>query len=685
VRWHLTARPWQPLGITRSAYLDRVEKMATFWSQHLGANGAPVSPFNDAAKGYNPNPTFQYPDAVSTLVAAGRTTLATTGVKAEDYATTQYYNDTGGSKDNENFWLYPLVDAIGRFASSVTSSVLGTWQSRMSKMYGARAANNHQTYDMKGLWKQWLAGLISHATATNAISNDWTQTQQARWHAGWDSLYHDTSSNPDTLAVENVGRVNTLLLGTEGYDGPNASAMSSVAQKGTQTSLLLQNPAGEAPTGGRTDDHVWVDAGSQLAFELMAQHTADPWLAGQYQHAAELSFREQGLWDRGDGSFQVTKNWFDPTARVGYQTASNFGFYNGNQMMHTADAYNVRVKDVPENPAPAEIGGYAFALNDGFNQGFADAGGTMVQVALQGSTYTTLGDNWNALGIRRISRANWDLRLGPSDDHYDLTAGDGASFGPTWLESGKWVKLVQKAGKYAGTFKTLLATPALTYAQVVWAPTSGNSGPTFTQKLTITPDGVLSKTTSSAPAGSWGMTYPIMKDDGLHPTTQSISSTERLAQVSFTPGGDEQNYMLLNHNGDSLTPGNAIRSTYGNITPVQATTTDGENDTFVYPRNGTDPSAPTVRDSFAVTGDGYDSSIGAVHGTLYVGRTSAGGYGDRIDVNGDGQPDVTLSAKCDFTIQLSGGVITAIETDAPVTATVNGTAYSLAAYTPQTF
>ena len=43
-----------------------------------------------------------------------------------------------------------------------------------------------------------------------------------------------------------------------------------------------------------------------------------------------------------------------------------------------------------------------------------------------------------------------------------------------------------------------------------------------------------------------------------------------------------------------------------------------------------------MRDSFQLTNDGYTSSIGSVAGTLYIGRTSAGGYSDSIDLNGDG-------------------------------------------------
>jgi hypothetical protein len=65
-----------------------------------------------------------------------------------------------------------------------------------------------------------------------------------------------------------------------------------------------------------------------------------------------------------------------------------------------------------------------------------------------------------------------------------------------------------------------------------------------------------------------------------------------------------------------------------------------------------------------------------------MGRTSAGGLGDQIDLNGDGIPDVTFSAPCGFILQLQNGIVTKVETDREVTATIGGQMYGLLAYTP---
>ena len=89
------------------------------------------------------------------------------------------------------------------------------------------------------------------------------------------------------------------------------------------------------------------------------------------------------------------------------------------------------------------------------------------------------GNLWNVLGIVRITRPDWDTKLGPSDGKQDPITGKAVSFAPTWVESGNWVNLGTKAGTYTGTFTTAFASPVLTIARITWAPVRGQTGPTF--------------------------------------------------------------------------------------------------------------------------------------------------------------------------------------------------------------
>jgi hypothetical protein len=695
--WHLTARPWTPVNVSPSDLLDRIENECRFWVQHQASSGAILDPYDNNAEVEYTTP--YYTMAVATLLNAGRITtsdpLYASAISAMNHSIADIE-----SSGRSNFFLPAITDALPLFKSMVSASQYNTWNSELSSVFADDAGtntNNWETYYMKGVWQQAKLGEISTATATSTIESYWTTTQKSRINSSRWNLYHDNSSTPDSLAVEAVGRGNLLALVAEGYNGASAATIKADVLQGSLTALLMQDPSGQGPTGGRTDDHVWGDAGNQdneQTLALLAQQSGNTWLAGQYQNAALLSFQSASRWARTDstygGSFYVTKNQFNPSLRAGYQTASQYSNYNAALMMDTAEAYNTMASAAPitQNPAPTLIGGYAFATdasssspNTGFSAAFANAGGMSMELNLRGDTIDPVGNYWNALGVVRFGRPNWDTRLGPSDGQYSTTTPNvGVSFAPTWLESGSWVHLASLPSRYGGTFMTTLATPVLTKVSVVWAPLSGQSGPTFTQNFTITPDGVFSQTTETGGTNTWGMTFPLLKFDGA--TNLNNSTSNGIASASYPGSTDEEDFILLNTAGAALSSGTSVRSSYGNVTPVQATTSDSTQNTFIYPRGAGDPTAASVKAGFQITANGFTSSLGTVNGSLYVGRTSAGGLGQSIDLNDDGIADVTFASSCTFILQLDDGLVTNVETDRAESAMIQGHLENLVAYTP---
>ncbi len=125
-----------------------------------------------------------------------------------------------------------------------------------------------------------------------------------------------------------------------------------------------------------------------------------------------------------------------------------------------------------------------------------------------------------------------------------------------------------------------------------------------------------------------------------------------------------------------------LRSTYGDLRPIRVVVPGEANSSFIYPRSSGDPTGASVLRSFKVTENGFRSELARVSGTIYVGRTSAGGVGDHIDLDGDGKSDVTFTQSCGFLIQLVGGKPASLETDRDVEARIGGTRLKLRAYTP---
>jgi hypothetical protein len=402
-----------------------------------------------------------------------------------------------------------------------------------------------------------------------------------------------------------------------------------------------------------------------------------------------LAFQSKERWRRTDGewagSYYVTKNRFDPASRVGYQRASNIGNYNGAIMIHLAEAYLSRTSEIEEQPSPCEIGGYAFATDSKFASAVANAGGMQMFAALRGDTKLVYDHYWTSLGVNRVARANWETRLGPSDGVRDATSGMGVTFAPTWSEDGKWVRLASVPDRYAGKFSVQFVHPLLVRCAIDYAPIEGKTGPKFHHEFIVTPDGVLATLTSDNAPEQFGVTWPLLTDDGAELTTQIADG---IATTSYKPGGDEQCFLGVGV-GEDRAQLNAteepVQSTYGWLKPIRATCSKAgkPNRTFIYPRDASDPPADVTRDSFHITDDGFECPpIAKVHGTIYIGRTSAGGEGKSIDLDGDAIDDATFDVPCKFVLQLQDGKIAAVEADRKVNAILAGKQMALEPSTP---
>lgn len=284
------------------------------------------------------------------------------------------------------------------------------------------------------------------------------------------------------------------------------------------------------------------------------------------------------------------------------------------------------------------------------------------------------------MGVERFGRVNWDTRLGPSDGDRDPTTGRGVTFAPTWLEDGRWVRLADVPERYRGSFSAQFGHPLLVRCAIDYAPING-VGPTFRHEFLLTPDGVLA-TLRSPHAKAFGVTWPVLENDGV-PLRPKLG--ERTATTAYRADRDEQSFLWLDAGATAVVAeAEPIQSTYGWLRPVRAAAISGVNRTFVFPRSANDPSAEKLRQSFRLTQDGFDSIVGSVHGSLYTGRTSAGGEGTTIDCDGDGKPDATFGVRCRFVLQIREGRILAVEADRRTTAQIAGRELHLEPYVPLT-
>jgi hypothetical protein len=570
VKYHLTARTWIPLSISRDTYLDKVEGIVRQIVKFQSSGGAIIDPYAKREIQYS---TPYFANAVGTLISAGRAMdLLQNGVSAMNKSTTDVAEGFSSIPDNHGeFFIAPLASAIPLYAPHVSASQVQTWKQRMAKPVAdiiLGYSHNWRTYAMKGEWDRAKNGYVNKDSAVDWIENSWVNSQKSRLINNSWNFYHDYSTDPDTWAYESLARSNLLAIIAEGYDGTSRNEILRILKRGTQSSLLLQDPSGQVAAGGRSGNHTWNDILLANGYEMMAEiafKEGKVRLAGQYRHAAALAFLSVQRWRRSDGTYSVTKNHFDPKDKIGYGIYSYFSNYNGNMMFHMAENYLRHKTKITEQPTPNEIGGYTILSDGKFAAAVANAGGMHMEVCLRGSTQASFNRYWTALGAVRFSRTGWDSRLGPSDGIRETLSQAGVSFAPTFLENGKWVRIASMPQRYEAFFTTQFTHPLLVRCRVEYRPKSGKTGPTFTNDFVITPDGILSTLTSAS--SNYGITWPLLTFDGE--TKLNASLTSHIASTSFPNGTDQQNFIAL-HSSPTIRAADSVgRSSYGDLLPVR--------------------------------------------------------------------------------------------------------------------
>lgn len=684
VKYHLTARAWKALNISRNAYLDKVEGTVQEVAKFQDLSGAIIDPYANIEVQYA---TPYFANAVATLISAGRSAdLLAKGVSAMNKATKDVAEGAWSVPDNHGeFFLAPLASAIPLYTPFVSASQVQTWKNRMAKpIDGIIRGNikNWRTYAMKGEWYRAKNGYVNKDSAIAWIESSWINTQRNRFTNNLWNFYHDYTSDPDTWPYESAARGNLLAMIADGYDGASRNEMLDILKRGTQASLLLQDPSGQGVAGGRTGNHTWNDIVLANGYEIMAEivyKAGNERLAGQYRRAATLGFQSVQRWRRTDGTYSVTKNHFDHKDRNKYASYSYLTNYNGYMMFHMAENYLNNKSNITEQPAPNEIGGYTIVSDSVLATAVANAGGMHMEVCLRGATQAIYNNYWTTLGVVRFARPGWDSRLGPSDGVRETATRYGVSFAPTFLENGKWVRLASMPERYEAFFSTQFAHPLLVRCRVDYKPKTGHIGPSFTNDFTITPDGILSTLTSSLSA-NYGITWPLLTFDGA--TYLNYSLTSHIASTSFPNETDQQNYIALHPYPTITATDSTRRSSYGNLRPVRMISGTDSNTTFIYPRNAGDPAAEYIQQSFIRSGNNFSTILGTVKENIYIGRTSAGGEGSSIDLDNDTTSEVSFDTTTGFILQLSFGEITKIETNRAVSAIIYGQRMELQAYTP---
>jgi rhamnogalacturonyl hydrolase YesR len=504
-------RDFVPTGLVRADYLkviaDQV-KTARTWQD---ASGRIIDPVRKKECYFS---TPCYTHAVAVLAAGGYSTdpgLLASGMKAMDAATAGMIG--GRSLDHADFYTYPVMMALALYGKVAPADRVAEWRSRLAavnpkKLYQAYSrGNNWNVVNLSGEYLRAAAGF------TNL---DYVESRLGVQRGAFTNLgMYDESGDP--LPYDHFARHYLAGVLYQGYRGPSFEAYRDLLWRGAWTSLFMQSPFGELPTGYRSSHHIWNEAESAVTYELYAAAYARAGRAaeaGAFKRAAGLSLECVRWWIRPDGTGYVVKNRYPTEAQHAYETYTSHACYNMLVCSMLAQAWQFADESVKESPAPADVGGYVAPVLDRFHKIFAAAGGSYVE-------YDTCGDHtYNPTGLLRVHLKGGHPQLGPSDGCAPYYSGKGVNVatGPAWQEAAGTWRTLAEATPSAPQFEILSETPRKASFRVTYSKV-GPSSATVIETVTVEPDGVtLEDEVRGDGICAMRVTWPMLVFDGLEKT-----------------------------------------------------------------------------------------------------------------------------------------------------------------------
>jgi len=553
-------------GLTGKDYLKIIDGEVAYFRKCQDANGAIIDPVEKIEWQYS---TPCYALSVALLAASGYNRdpeVLASGVKAMSCSVDEMHENRCAQNHGE-FFIQPVVLALDLYKGHVPDEQIEGWKKKLSEIdpYALYPDNLRRK---KACYNHNIVALAGEYLRPDA-DKDFVETHLAhhKQYFNKSGMYRDNPGLP--MVYDEFSRQFLASILCEGYHGPSLDFYRENLWRGAWTSLFMQSPFGECPTGGRSAQHVWNEAQMCVTYEIYAaQYARKEQLAeaGVFKRAAHLSLTSMRRWLKSDGTAYVVKNRYPPEARHGYERYSAQSQYNLLACWLMAVAYLYADESVKERPCPAEVGGFVVPIQDDFHMLFANAGGTYVE-------YDTTGDlRFNPTGIIRIHLKGGNPQIGPSDGvvhkfdpktKEDL-GGERLAVGPAWQDaSGEWHRLAD----------TEVKPKIEILGQTKFKLTYEIEGVTVTEIVTVEPSGVTVEDSIEG-AKTMRVYYPMLVFDGLEEA--NIVMEKNALNLSMRDGSVrfevlEPKGIVLERTGVRLDNRNGqIEAAYGEIKGTKA-------------------------------------------------------------------------------------------------------------------
>ncbi len=451
---------WAPTGLTRSCYLDAMEKIVREALPWVDDQGAVIDPYYKKEWAQT---TSRFVASGAILLSFGRITDQRARVCKSMTTCCEKIASGEARTASPDFWMRELATAFIALESVAEADDLQRWRVTLSSVVPEKTytqvspdgttlaqLNNWAVYSSAGEAIRQAAALApaNEAVWGNAFFEKYMTAQLGHFTAH--GLYRDPG---DPITYDITTRLQIASALAFGYDGFLRSDLEELLRRGGLTMLLFASPAGFVPYGGRSSQFNFQETILCALCELEANRykATNPGLAGAFKRQAHLSFSAIRRWMLESVPLRHIKNGFDPALSHGIDAYGKYSVYTMLASSFLGLAALYADDSIPEQPAPAEIGGFVLELAPAFHKVFATCEGTQLEID------TAADFHYDATGLGRFLERNAPLELGlampfaaPASKWGQPTIAmspgckqpaEPVAIGPAWKAGDRWLSL----------------------------------------------------------------------------------------------------------------------------------------------------------------------------------------------------------------------------------------------------
>lgn len=379
----------KPTGLDRDDYLDVISGIVNYFRHFQEADGRIIDQFLHKEFQYS---TPCYAWAATALIVSGRqTNLVESAASALECSLEELAEDRA-AMNHGDFFMFPCMLAYENLRERVAPERRKKWEQLLHRIHPEECYNDVLSENHTEV-HNW--NIVALSGEFLRYQNGLTDLSFVEKYLPLQLPYFTTTGqyrDPKVpMAYDHFPRHFLAVLLDRGYKGKHCEDLEELLNRAAWTSLLMQSPNGELPTGGRSAQHQWNEAQQCVTFEIFAKRSkrsGDDVSSKAFKRAAHLSLASIQRWVRPSGELWIVKNRFDPAVRHGFENYSSHSQYNLLAASMLSTAWLFADDSIAEGACPAEVGGFAFYLSE-FHKIFANAGGLSWKSIRRRTRHTT--------------------------------------------------------------------------------------------------------------------------------------------------------------------------------------------------------------------------------------------------------------------------------------------------------